>query len=848
MGKLAFQNVFRHPARTVLTVGGIGLGVAVILAVSMLNSTSRKSMERMIEELGSGSTDIWIEEASENTTTVGTRYEGFAESIVEDLEEYAEVLSVHPSLRIYAMIRSIDRPETHETFLYGVRLADDSVVRSHGLSEGHFPETPDQIVIGAALADALVLSTGSSLMLQSPLGARTLTVSGLLEPGSGSGTLHNNQVAFADLAVVQEHYKYPNKITAANIVLEPSADIQGTAEIVESLVPGNVEVMTDPLKVATKGGDAPGDGGGILNILYTGIALCIAMFIIYNTLVSTIEEQRREIGMLRLIGMTGRQVAWLFLLQALIYAVVGSTVGVGFGIALGWGMVSMLQGMFPFHTFDLVMPAQQDFVQALLTGILVTMVVALFPSARTARLSPMEAFRGEEKPKSKARRFRIGSLIGAILVCGTLVVSFLDIPGPEFAPIRFLLVFPLCMGLLLLLNLIVPASLRLISWVFGKVFGVPGILAARSLHQRMKRTVVTIGAIVVATALATSIMSNVVVMKQTTSSWLDDTNWADVLVFSASGAAMDAAIVEEISRAPWVQHINPIRYYFVSYDHEKLSDDGFLFQAVHPESFKLFTGIDLPSGDSLIINAGLARMIDAEEGGRITLATAQGAKDFTIAHSIVDYTDFVHRLGKIVYGSYDTLVKYWGATGYSVLQLRLKEGYSQDMAKRELLASLSETYDVKILTHDEEKSEVGASIDRLFATNYAITGILFLIVFMGMFNTVFINVLFQLREFAVLRSVGLLTRQVRLMTVLEAVAMALIGSILAIIAGMWLGWQMMLGIREMIGILFAFHIPWILAGTVLGLVVLIAVVATLYPQRMVSNLSISEVMRLGEGL
>jgi putative ABC transport system permease protein len=845
--KLAFQNVLRHPARTVLTVGGIGLGVAVILAVSMLNSTSRRSMERMIEELGSGATDIWIEEASENTTTVGTRYEGFAESLVDELEGLAAVQSVHPSLRLYAMMRSAGRPEPHEAFLYGIRLTDDAVVRSHVLSEGHLPEAPDQVVVGAGLADALGLSTGSRLMLQSPLGTRTLTVSGLLDPLSGSGTLHHGRVAFADLAVVQEHYGYPGKITAANIVLESGADLAETAERVERRVPPNVEVMTDPLTVSTKGGDAS-RGGGILNSLYTGIALCIAMFIIYNTLVSTIEEQRREIGLLRLVGMTGGQVARLFLLQALIYGVIGSAAGAGLGIALGWGMVSMLQRAFPFHTFDLVMPSPQDVIQALVTGILVTLVVALFPSARTSRLSPMQAFRPEEESASRARRFTVGSAIGIVLLCGTVVVSLLDIPGPGFASMRFLLVVPLCVGLLLLLRVIVPAGLRLMSWIFGTVFGVPGMLAARSLHQRMKRTVATIGAIVVATALATAIMSNVVVMKQTTAAWLDDTRWADVLIFSASGAAMDTSVVDAVAGARGIREVNPIRYYFVSYEHERLSDNGFLFQAVDPETFKMFTGIDVPSGDSLIINAGLARMIGAEDGGRITLATARGETDFTVAGSIVDYTDFVHRLGKIVYGSYDNLVTYWGASGYSVLQVRLEEGFSQEAAKRELLAALSGTYDVKILTHDEEKSEVGSSIDRLFTTNYAITGILFLIVFMGMFNTVFINVLFQLREFAVLRSVGLLSRQVRWMTIWEAVVMGLIGSILAIVAGMWLGWQMMLGIREMIGILLAFYVPWILVATILALVVVIAVVATLYPQRVASQLSIAEIMRVGEGL
>jgi ABC-type antimicrobial peptide transport system permease subunit len=115
-----------------------------------------------------------------------------------------------------------------------------------------------------------------------------------------------------------------------------------------------------------------------------------------------------------------------------------------------------------------------------------------------------------------------------------------------------------------------------------------------------------------------------------------------------------------------------------------------------------------------------------------------------------------------------------------------------------------------------------------------------------MFNTVFINVLFQLREFAVLRTVGLLVRQVRLMTICEALAMGLIGSILAMFAGIWLGWQMMLGTRELMGILFQFHIPWIIVGVTFGLMPLIAICATFYPQKIVSDLSIVQIMQRGE--
>jgi putative ABC transport system permease protein len=855
--QLAIQHTVRRPLRSLITVLGISLGVAIILAVSMLNDTARDSIERTIEELGSGKTDIWIEETDEITASTGTRREGFTEEIMQKISTNPSVVSVHPSLKIYSMGISDRIQEPLEFYLCGVRFTDDYKIRSHILSTGGYPNNPQQIMVGQELARAFEISTGSRLTIESPKGPLALSVSGLLKSDEGSGLLHNNKIVFADLSVAQEFFNYKNRITSLNIVLKPDTDSLDFLAQIENFLPENAKAITDPLMVASKEDESA--QLRITLLIYSFISIFIAMFIIYNTLASTVEESRKEIGMLRLVGMTTNQVTLLILRQALIYSVIGSCLGIGFGIFLGWGMVNLLKHLFAYQSFFLIPPSSGSIFIAVGIGIIITMLVSLFPAIKTAKIPPLVVFREREAEKETAHRFTVRNAIGFFFIVAVLVLGNLSIPG-EFAIIRLSALVFLFIGLLMTLNFILPSLLKTASFFFAKIFGVSGMLAAKSLRLRLKRTVTTIGAITIATAVSFGTLGMVFSMKKTTSDWMDNTRWADVLIFSISGAEMDESIVKRLEEYPFIKEINPIRYFFVPYEHPKLSDKGFLFQAVYPARFKEFTRMELVEGNTpdaikliekqpaILINVGLARMLGLKQEDTIKLKTQKGITDFTIAGSVEDYTDFVHRLGKIVYGSYQTLAGYWGAKGYSVLQIHLKEGYSEDNAKTRLLSALSGTYDIKILTHSEEKEDVGASIDKIFATHYAITGIMFIIVFMGIFNTVFINVLFQIREFAILRTIGLFARQIRLMVICEALAMGFIGSIFAVAAGIWLGWQMMLGGMEMMGMVLQFHIPWVIIGVAFLLIPPIAILATIYPQRIASGFSITKILQSNEQL
>jgi ABC-type antimicrobial peptide transport system permease subunit len=128
----------------------------------------------------------------------------------------------------------------------------------------------------------------------------------------------------------------------------------------------------------------------ILNILYVLLALSVivSLFGIVNTLVLTVFERTRELGMLRAIGMTRRQVRRMIRHESVITALIGGTLGIILGIVLG----ALLIARVDFIEFTL--PTTQIVIFAILT-IVVGIVAAIFPARRAAKLDPLQALQYE---------------------------------------------------------------------------------------------------------------------------------------------------------------------------------------------------------------------------------------------------------------------------------------------------------------------------------------------------------------------------------------------------------------------------------------------------------------------
>jgi putative ABC transport system permease protein len=124
----------------------------------------------------------------------------------------------------------------------------------------------------------------------------------------------------------------------------------------------------------------------ILNILYVLLALSIvvSVFGIVNTLVLSVFERTREIGMLRAVGMTRRQVRRMIRQESVIVALIGAVIGIVLGIVLG----ALLVARIDFIVFSIPWTSLVTFAIA---AVIVGIVAAILPARRAAKLNPLEA-------------------------------------------------------------------------------------------------------------------------------------------------------------------------------------------------------------------------------------------------------------------------------------------------------------------------------------------------------------------------------------------------------------------------------------------------------------------------
>jgi putative ABC transport system permease protein len=128
----------------------------------------------------------------------------------------------------------------------------------------------------------------------------------------------------------------------------------------------------------------------ILNILYVLLALSVvvSLFGIVNTLVLTVFERTREIGMLRAIGMTRRQVRRMIRHESVITALIGGMLGIVLGVVLGALLVARIEFI------DFTLPVASLIVFTIAT-IAVGIIAAVWPARRAARLNVLEALQYE---------------------------------------------------------------------------------------------------------------------------------------------------------------------------------------------------------------------------------------------------------------------------------------------------------------------------------------------------------------------------------------------------------------------------------------------------------------------
>lgn len=366
-GDLAVENTRRQPRRTASTASALMIGVTLVVFVAIFAASIKVSIGNAVGE-------IFPADISASSTNFVT---GVSPDYTEELRALPEIGQVTTLNNIVIRIRE---------------LGTDSDVSAIE------PDTAPGMVFSGASDDAIAElgSTNGLLVLEDLEGAedqvgQTYTIelpNGVVDQGTVVGTFDDGN--FGDYIITRERYATGIEPVTDGFILANAADgfsvedARAAADALTESFP-NVQVQTKSELVA----DAESQIDGIL-VIFTGLlllAIIIAVLGITNTLALSIIERTREIGLLRAIGMSRRQLRRMVRWESVIIAVFGAMMGMISGIALGWAVVFALKDE---GLGDFALPFSQ-LVTLIVVAALAGILAAIYPAWKASRMNILEA-------------------------------------------------------------------------------------------------------------------------------------------------------------------------------------------------------------------------------------------------------------------------------------------------------------------------------------------------------------------------------------------------------------------------------------------------------------------------
>jgi putative ABC transport system permease protein len=369
-GQLARENSVRQPGRTAVTAAALMIGVALVTFASIFAAGAKATIN--------GAIDANLKSAFVVQNTDG--FSPFSPQVLENVDKVQGVSSVSAvrfseakvgGVKGNQSVSSIDPKTFLGLYKLDMSKGGDAAVSNLG---------PDQVIVKKGYADSHDTKIGDTLQITTPIGKHiTQKVTGIAQDKGG---LLANLTVTNDVAGTQ--FGEP-KDAFGLVGTDPGADQAAVKRQIKTLLDQRfpeAEVLTNQ----EFKDNIAGQVNQLLGLIYALLALAIivSLFGIVNTLVLSISERTRELGMLRAIGTSRKQVKRVIRWEAVITALIGGVLGVFMGVVLA---VLFTQ---PLDDFTLSIPVPSLIIVLILAG-LAGVGAAVLPARRAAKLDVLEA-------------------------------------------------------------------------------------------------------------------------------------------------------------------------------------------------------------------------------------------------------------------------------------------------------------------------------------------------------------------------------------------------------------------------------------------------------------------------
>jgi putative ABC transport system permease protein len=837
MFRTAIKGLIAHKLRLVATVVAITLGVAFTAGTLVLTDTIGKTFDDLFGDVYQGTDAVVRGEAvfEGPAGTIGAQRARLDESVLAAVQDVPEVAEVDGGVVGYARLIGKDglalgNPAMGAPTL-GFKWTDSQRLNPFTLVEGSPPATDDEVVIDARSAEKGVLKVGdtTTVLVQGP--PRTVRISGIAKFGAADSPGGATVVLFPP-TVAQAVLAEPGKYDDISIVAKTGVTQDQVVRSIVRVLPDGAEAITGAA-ITEESQSETRDTFAFFRtfmLVFAVVGLLVGGFMIFNTFSITVAQRTRENGLLRALGATRRQILSAVLLEALVVGVVASVLGLVAGVAVAMGLKALLDGLgFDIPATGVVLQPRTAIV-AIVVGVGVTLIAALSPARKAAKIPPIAAMQegvaGSVGYGSK-QRVIVGSALLVLGVGSLLAGLFASIANP-FAVVGFgvLLVF---FGVAVLGRTVSLPLSRVIGAPLPRVRGITGELARENAMRNPKRTAASASALMIGVGLVGFITIFVASARASLDDSVDRTFTGDVAVESGGGfmGGVDPSLAEQLNALPEVEAATGLRQNMASVD----------------GSVEFVSGVDPATAFDVFDIKPIAGST-ADLGANAIAVHSDVATDrgLQVGDSLpVTFKDTGTQQLRValVYGESQTLGSYLlGTPAYDAnftthLDRQVFVKRAAGVSEAAALAAVKETAKaypgVSVYDRAEFKAAQAQWLNQLLALVYALLGLAIIIALLGIANTLALSIFERVREIGVLRAVGMTRSQLRSTIRWESVIIALQGTLLGLVVGVFFGWALVTALSDQ-GIT-VFAVPYASLLAIVVLAALAGMAAAIGPSR-----------------
>ncbi|WP_306329010.1 ABC transporter permease, partial [Streptomyces venezuelae] len=410
--KTSLRNFLAHKGRMALSAIAVLLSVAFVSGTLVFTDTMNTTFDKLFASTASDVTVSPKGAATDDETPQSGRPEAFPASLVEQVRKTEGVQAAQGAV-VSTGVTVVDARNKNVGPTSGAPTIavnwSPNELRSVEIASGHEPRGPTEVVVDGATAEKHGLRIGDELRTISVTGDFTARISGIVDfkvtnPGA-------TVVYFETATAQRELLGKTGLFTQVTADAKPGVSDEALKRNIAASIGDGYKLQT-----AAEAADAGReDVAGFLDVMkyamlgFAGIAFLVGIFLIVNTFSMLVAQRTREIGLMRAIGSSRKQVNRSVLIEALLLGLLGSVAGVGAGVGLAVGLMKLMSAIgMELSTGDLTVKWTTPAV-GLLLGIVVTVLAAYIPARRAGKISPMAALRDAGTPADgKAGRVRGG--------------------------------------------------------------------------------------------------------------------------------------------------------------------------------------------------------------------------------------------------------------------------------------------------------------------------------------------------------------------------------------------------------------------------------------------------------